>query len=731
MFKVETGGAPPRAPARLQNANSASTTTTTNANPSPSPWGRDGFDAAPRRTVANDAALLGQRSGGGGGKLTPEERTQKLQEIRASLGGDLDSAQAGEALQNLRPEDLKGLELGLVASKGDRVVYVDGQGKIADVRVTAANAKGVIDQVKAADQELRTGSYDLRKAVVERSGGKVSTADGYTYLPDQPLAGDALKEWRTNTANWVPERVEVQKAIFDEGLGKAEALSNLAGKETEKNVIYALRGNTAAGKSTAVKTHEQFGKLAAALDGAINPDTYKFELRQADASGGRMNTASRQVHEEGSVIASRIEKEMLKQGGSSLVFDKRFHEARDIPDLIQKARDNGKTVKIIDIDAPLQLSAARVLGRNANKDAPLVPFEAVADGFRGIRRNRLDMLSEIVSDPLVKDYAMYVADDQGTSHLVAYKKDGEWHGPDTPEKADLYRRATSLDVSADVEKARHQKIDDAFIERMVAAAPEKFRPEVRASLEDFRGKTLEQALDAKATQVNDPKLGYVQKAEENLQATSRTANGTVDTSASADKADKMQASGQEAAEKAAANFDGVMKGLYDDRHKTFESPKELRQFVEAQATAINDGITKPGVLIREGADSARYPYTKVADLPKAMNQFYDELFRRLNNPKQDPRQLAAWIEYRMDLTDHFFADGCGKAAKAISAWALMRAGQQLPTYGSRDAYYDLGRPEGSRVPTQARDLYRWTEADPQFARWYSKYLEFFPGGKVG
>jgi hypothetical protein len=172
-----------------------------------------------------------------------------------------------------------------------------------------------------------------------------------------------------------------------------------------------------------------------------------------------------------------------------------------------------------------------------------------------------------------------------------------------------------------------------------------------------------------------------------------------------------------------------MKNLYDNRHKTFANPKELRQFVEAQAAAINDGITKPGVLIREGADSAKYPYTKVADLPRAMDQFYDELFRRLDNPRQDPKQLAAWIEYRMDLTDHFFADGCGKAAKAISAWALMRSGQELPTYGSRNAYYDIGRPEGSRVPTQARDLYRWTEADPQFAQWYSKYLEFFPGGK--
>lgn len=725
MFKVETGGAPPRVLTRPQTTGSTTNPTT----PSPSPWGRDGFDVAPRRALANDAARLGLRSGGGG-SLTPEQRKQRLEEIGASLG-DLDSPEAAEALRGLQGQKLEGLELGLVASKGDRLVYVDGEGKIADVHVNAANAKGVMAGIKAADQQLRTGSYDLRKAVVERSGGQVTTAEGYTYLPERPLAGDELKAWRAVPENWVPERAKVQRAIFDEGLGKAEALSKLADQDT----IYALRGNTAAGKSTAVRTLDQFAKLADGLDGAINPDTYKFELRKADASGGLMTTASRQVHEEGSVIAARIEKEMLGKEGSSVVFDKRFHEARDIPDLLEKAKATGKSVKIVDIDAPLELSAARVLTRNANGDAPLVPFDAVADGFNGIRKNRGEMLfgkdghGGIANDPLVKDYELLVVNDQGQPVPVAYKKDGVWHDPE-PKNMELFHRAINPDTSGDIQASREQKIDGAFIDQMVKAAPGKFQPQMRASLEDFRGKTLAEALNAKSTQLNDPGLRYLHKAEENLQATSRTANGTVDTSASPDKADKMQASGDQAADLATKNFQGVMKTLFDDRHRTFGSAQELRGFIEAQAAAINKGITKEGVLLREGADSPKYPYTKVADLPKAMEQFYGELYDRLKDPGQDPKQLAAWIEYRMDLTDHFFADGCGKAAKAISAWALMRAGQELPAYGSRNAYYDIGRPEGSRVPTQVRGLDTPTDADPQFKQWYSKYLEFFPGGKV-
>jgi hypothetical protein len=61
----------------------------------------------------------------------------------------------------------------------------------------------------------------------------------------------------------------------------------------------------------------------------------------------------------------------------------------------------------------------------------------------------------------------------------------------------------------------------------------------------------------------------------------------------------------------------------------------------------------------------------------------------------------------------------------------MRKDQPLPEYGSRDAYFDLDRPkEARRIPAEIRDLHTPAQDDRQFERWYSKYLEFFPGGKV-
>ena len=57
--------------------------------------------------------------------------------------------------------------------------------------------------------------------------------------------------------------------------------------------------------------------------------------------------------------------------------------------------------------------------------------------------------------------------------------------------------------------------------------------------------------------------------------------------------------------------------------------------------------------------------------------------------------MAGWVEYRIDLTDHFFTDDCGRVAKAISSWVLMRANRELPRYRSREELYQ-------HAPTQIR-----------------------------
>ena len=180
---------------------------------------------------------------------------------------------------------------------------------------------------------------------------------------------------------------------------------------------------------------------------------------------------------------------------------------------------------------------------------------------------------------------------------------------------------------------------------------------------------------------------YVDQAMANLKKTSRTAGGVVDTSASPEKAGKIAEglTGEKAAEHANRNFEQTIKSLYLRRDQDL-SPRDAGMLADKVNVAINTGITKPGTLMRTD-DSPKYPYTKAAELPVAKRQFAEELSQRLNDPKADPVETAAWIEWRANLTDHFWADGCGKASKALAALPLMRAGLPLPHYPDNKEFF--------------------------------------------
>lgn len=200
------------------------------------------------------------------------------------------------------------------------------------------------------------------------------------------------------------------------------------------------------------------------------------------------------------------------------------------------------------------------------------------------------------------------------------------------------------------------------------------------------------------SQLND----YLQQAHRNLMATSRTAQGVVDTSASPDKAQQMSGvSGDQAADLATNNFHDAIRSGYAQRDRQFQSPGDVRNFVEGMAGTVNKGILGPDSSLIRQHDSPKYPYTAAQDLPGAMDNFYGGLHARLNDPNSDPVETAAYAEYGVDPGHHLFSDGCGKTAKALSSYVLMRHGMSLPTYpGGRDEYYrHVGRtqPIGPRA----------------------------------
>lgn len=620
-----------------------------------------------------------------GDNLDPTEdrvkRVQALLDITKNLNGEALKSFLERFNGQITPETVRGLEFTLIRAEGEEITFLDAAGRMHQVKVDKKNAGEVLQEVKQSDETLRGNSFNLRTELLRRSEGAVKTHEAYTYGDISKIPKKELKAFLDNPENWLAERRRQQEEIITSELQLANALSARLGDQDP--TIYVLRGNTAAGKTTRVREDPAFSRAVderGQVTGAINPDIYKDRLRRQAVNFGRNGIGHHQAHAEGSMIQRAI-KQRLSASNNSMIIDRRMNEADDIQDLMEDSERTGHQVKMLDVDCPLELSLARVLLRPAGSTDPVPPFAAVAEGFEGVRRNRKTMIDSLQHNSKVKEYRLYMSDANGRSVLIAEMKDGIIQI--AAGQQERLRRAISPDTSDDIDQMRTMILSDDYIAELSTRLG--FSPEMRARLERYRGQTFEQALDSHSTELNEPTPTddeYQAAAERNLMLTSRTARGTVDTTASADKAEKMNddLTPELAAQRASDNFTAAIKAARENRDRRFKSPQELTQFIEGLARTINRGITKESVLIRQGADSTKFPYTKIAELGPVMEQFYQELYQRLNDPTEDPGELAAWAEQRIDLQDHFFADGCGKTAKAVSSWILMRAQRRLPDY---------------------------------------------------
>ncbi|MBU8895324.1 hypothetical protein DRW03_15125 [Corallococcus sp. H22C18031201] len=400
------------------------------------------------------------------------------------------------------------------ATKG-REITLTFEGKVTTEKVTPDNAKELLGKLKKADPTgTAPGTYAARQAILEHSGGKVESHEAFTL---KELPTKDLSSFMIDRSNWIPERLALQDEIVGKEVGHAEKLSARIAEHGETGVVYALRGNTASGKSTTVKKDPELSKKVLDSDGetrgAMNPDPIKAQLVAAHA--GKIST--QQSHWEGSAMSQRVERAMLAKPDSSLVLDKRFAGANDIPQLLKAI--GTRKLKLIDLEVPLETSCVRVLTRKPGTADPLVPFAPVGGGFSGVRQYRQDLLlgredgpeegrfQGVIENKQITDYKLYVTDAQGQQTLVAEKRDGKWLGPDTAKKQALFDQAVGADPSQDIAQVKATVIDTAFIKKQVDGIKAQGFPgadavaeKTRVSLEAYQGKTLDQALDAHSKQ---------------------------------------------------------------------------------------------------------------------------------------------------------------------------------------------------------------------------------------
>lgn len=184
---------------------------------------------------------------------------------------------------------------------------------------------------------------------------------------------------------------------------------------------------------------------------------------------------------------------------------------------------------------------------------------------------------------------------------------------------------------------------------------------------------------------------YLDDGLRSIKMMSRTSRGVLDVAASADKQNWVleDLPPDRTESLAVANARAALEFCFANRDKSFRDSTELRGFIEQVVRTVNQGIIKNDLFLRAGADASFHSYTRVANLPSAYHEFSEEFFARLQTDDPD---LAAWVEYRVDIKDHFFADGCGRVARILAAWAKMRVGLPLTSYRSREEFYGAGNP---------------------------------------
>lgn len=271
-------------------------------------------------------------------------------------------------------------------------------------------------------------AYEAHKTTGEEATGAKTTVDMFVPGIEQ-IPADKRWAHMENPANWSAERKVLHDRLIAKAKVDAQAFADAAQKG--QPTMYAMRGNTAAGKTRAVSggVPDLAGPMAATKDApyrAVNPDAFKPDLIAA-TPGAETSSA---VHMESSMLATRLQKELLtmktsdgKEAGSILI-DKRLMNLSDVTGYQKMAAESGRKFVLYDVDAPMEVSLAGVLERQPGGPDPLPGFETVKSGFDGVRGNRKAVVDKFTGDPAFGTYELFATKANGDRVPVAAIKDG-------------------------------------------------------------------------------------------------------------------------------------------------------------------------------------------------------------------------------------------------------------------------------------------------------------------
>lgn len=552
-----------------------------------------------------------------------------------------------------KARQLKFLPIKVMAN---HIIYIDKNGQLTTCDITSLVAVNeLLNELKTSRSELIYGDI-LRNLLLTAAGGLLKSYDTHTVSLTDSLSKTDIKRLIAKDEIWLEQRQQLHKTIIEDVLKDVRYLSKQieASKEVESG-IYCMRGSVAAGKSTFIKSffkRHSFDERS--LRGVISTDAIKRRLVKEAVLDYGMGAPGYLFHDEASMISARILAQ-AKKDGLFYFIDKRMQHEDDLEEVVRDATKRNLDVTIFDLKTDFMTSALRVLSRSGRYPSDPTPdFEGLFKSFKTVEDNSPNFLEKSLANPVVKNY-----------YSVRMTI------PDEPSIMPLKENFTTLEDN-------------------LAALP-PLKKAKRGSFENVllsSGRTLDRALDEHSKDgygedTAEKKSSYLAAFLKNIEGTSRTYSGNLDTTASPDKEAKLntELSPEEVADLTANNLIDTFEFVYGNKDLMIYNETILKQFISEVAWRSNKGLIRDKAsLLRVGDNSQKYNYVDTANVAEFYDAFVGELLLKVEDIDADPIETAAWIEWNIDFSGHLFSDGCGRVAKLVSSWLFMRRDLSLPDY---------------------------------------------------
>ncbi len=538
------------------------------------------------------------------------------------------------------------------------LVFINPSFNVTVADTDILNLKKVLSQIKIHDSEnhrSKVSSITLRCVLLSIAKSELKSYDVFTNFNTDNLDKATLRTLLKDENNWINERVETQKKLIDYFYKSTEALSQkIVHSKKIGRGIYCVRGSVASGKSSFIRDFlNQNIKALESLDGVLNTDAVKrkFILNTPNFTG---NAYSGYVfHEEASIIGEKILK-LVRESNLVYVLDKRIQAVSDLNELLLDAKRRKLPVHIFDLKVDFITSALRVLERTGVYPSDPTPdFFSLYKSYKNIEEGRLVFLEKSLSSEYVKNYSTVSVNSNGYPVILSIKENYKVN------EENLVRESEARYMS------RIESLKNIILSNT---------------------KTLQITLDAHSRKGYTPQLSkqeYLDMLLRNIKCTSRTFDGELNVSASKDKPKlfNLLISKESLAEITKNNVIKAFDFVYDSKNLPLLAPQVLKNFIDQVAKIVNQGIiSDEKLIVRSGSNSHKYYYVDTQYVEKFYRSFVNQLYQKLNNPETSPIDLAAWIEWNIDFCGHIFSDGCGRIAKILSTWLLMRNNLTLPDY---------------------------------------------------